>query len=267
MFARKLSRRKTMKRLLGSISMTLLGSVFLVAACSDSAKPGSPGSGGSSAGTTAQTGGGGSTAGTGAAGSTAGTGAAGSAAAGSTAGTGAAGSAAGTGAAGSSAGTSGSDAGMDVAGTDLKVDTSIGDTASGDTAAGDVKAVATLVPTTGNTLAGTATFTDHAGIVTMVLTVTACPAGKHAFHLHENAVCGADGAAAGLHWVPKGEMLGELTCAADGTGTVMFVTPSVGYWTIGGAVATNMLLHALVVHTGDNTNPGGRLSCGVPAKL
>jgi hypothetical protein len=256
-----------MKRLSQSLFVVVAVSA-MVAACSSSStapKDGGAGSGGSHAGTTGTAG---ATAGTtGTAGATAGTTGTAGATAGATGTAGAGGAAAGTtgtagtdgGAAGSDAGAAGKDGGTDggAAGADAGV--------AGADGGGPLTAKATLTATTGNTIAATATFTNVAGIVTMVLTATAgCPAGMHPFHLHANAVCGADGQAAGNHWTPKGDTgLGMLTCAADGTGTAMYVTPTAGYWTIGGDAATDLTLHAVMIHGTDGTS---RIGCGVPIK-
>jgi hypothetical protein len=67
------------------------------------------------------------------------------------------------------------------------------------------------------------------------------------------------------HWSPKGEGLGTLTCAADGTGTATYTTPSAGYWTIGGDAATDLTQHAVMVHAAAPMATG-RIGCGVPVK-
>ena len=51
------------------------------------------------------------------------------------------------------------------------------------------------------------------------------------------------------------------TCAADGTGTAT-VTPTAGAWTIGSGTG-DITTHALMVHVGNNANPGGRMACGL----
>jgi hypothetical protein len=262
-----------MKRLSQSLFVVVLASA-MVGACSTNVTPpkdGGAGSGGSHAGTTGSAGATAGTTGTaGATAGTTGTAGAGGAAAGTTGTAGTGGATAGTtgtagtdgGAAGADAGAAGKDGGA--AGTGGGAAGSDGGVAGADGGAA-LTAKATLTATTGNTIAATATFTNAAGIVTMVLTATAgCPVGMHPFHLHMNAVCGADGQAAGSHWTPKGDTgLGMLTCAADGTGTAMYVTPTAGYWTIGGDAATDLTLHAVMIHGTDGTS---RIGCGVPVK-
>jgi Cu-Zn family superoxide dismutase len=130
--------------------------------------------------------------------------------------------------------------------------------------AGGASAVATIAPTTGNMINGTATFTELAGQVMVVVDVNNCPAGMHAWHLHANPSCANDAVGAGDHWVPRGEMLGEINCMPDGKGTRTFTSSAPNTWTIGGAAASNILPHAVVVHTGAESNPGGRIGCGVP---
>jgi hypothetical protein len=122
-------------------------------------------------------------------------------------------------------------------------------------------AVAMLMPTTGNQLTGTGTFTQNGQNVTLVIQVTNCPAGGHASHIHLNKNCGSNGDDAGGHWVPQGEVIPEITCAADGTGTAT-VTPTAGTWTIGSGTG-DVTTHALMVHVGNNASPGGRMACGL----
>jgi Cu/Zn superoxide dismutase len=117
-----------------------------------------------------------------------------------------------------------------------------------------------LMPTTGNQITGTGTFTQTGQSVTLVIQVTNCATGNHASHIHLTKNCGNDGMDAGGHWVPQGEVIPEIVCAANGMGTAT-VTPSAGTWTIGGAA--DITTHALMVHTGDNANPGGRIACGL----
>jgi Cu/Zn superoxide dismutase len=122
-------------------------------------------------------------------------------------------------------------------------------------------AVASLMPTSGNQLTGTATFTQSGQMVTLVISVSNCPPGNHASHIHANKSCGNNGMDAGDHWVPQGEVLPEVVCASDGKGTAT-VTPPAGTWTIGSGNA-DVTAHALIIHTGANSNPGGRIACGV----
>jgi Cu-Zn family superoxide dismutase len=158
-------------------------------------------------------------------------------------------------------------AGSAGAGRDAGADTRPADSSVTDATAeeaGAVSAVATIAATTGNLINGTATFTERSGQVTVVVDVNNCPVGMHAWHLHANASCSNDAAGAGDHWVPRGEMLGDINCMADGKGLHTFTSAPPNTWTIGGAAASNILPHAVVVHTGPDSNPGGRIGCGVP---
>jgi Cu-Zn family superoxide dismutase len=155
-------------------------------------------------------------------------------------------------------GGAGPDAGADT----RPADSSVADATTVD--AGGASAVATIAATTGNLINGTATFTERAGQVTVVVDVNNCPAGMHAWHLHANASCANDAVGAGDHWVPRGEMLGEINCMSDGKGLHTFTSAAPNTWTIGGAAVSNILPHAVVVHTGNESNPGGRIGCGVP---
>jgi hypothetical protein len=140
--------------------------------------------------------------------------------------------------------------------------------AGGAIGAGKTMAVAAIQQTNGDGWKGTATFTQDAmGIITMTMMVSPCNAGAHAFHLDMEALCGNDAMDAGPHWSPKGEMLGEMTCAGGGGGMGMatFKTPSKGYWTIAtGDAASDITMHALVIDAGPETKPGNRMACGVP---
>jgi Cu-Zn family superoxide dismutase len=118
-----------------------------------------------------------------------------------------------------------------------------------------------LMPTSGNQLTGTGTFTQNGQNVTLVIQVTNCPAGGHASHIHVNKNCGSNGDDAGGHWIPQGEVIPEITCAADGTGSAT-ITPAAGTWTIGSGNG-DVTTHALMVHVGNNGNPGGRMACGL----
>jgi len=216
---------------------------------------GASGTGGATGGSSGTGGAGGTGGATGGSGGASGTGGA----TGGSSGTGGAGGTTG-GAAGTMAGSGGGgrDAGADT----RPADSSVADTTADE--AGGASAVATIAATTGNLINGAATFTERAGQVTVVVDVNNCPAGMHAWHLHANASCANDAVGAGDHWVPRGEMLGEINCMSDGKGLHTFTSSPPNTWTIGGAAVSNILPHAVVVHTGPESNPGGRIGCGVP---
>ena len=130
----------------------------------------------------------------------------------------------------------------------------------------ELTADAELSPTQGNGVTGSAHFAQLGKKVDMTVTLTSCPAGAHALHLHANAACGDNGNAAGGHWQPQGDGIGEVSCGEDGTAQYSY-TPPEGSWSIGGPASTNLLGHALIIHAGPNLpEPGGRIACGIPAK-
>lgn len=147
---------------------------------------------------------------------------------------------------------------------------------------GDALASATIAPKSGNTtLAGTASFSGTPGAISITVSVTGAPPGEHGVHLHETGDCSAaDAMSAGGHWNPAmanmhgmpdatahhiGD-LGNLTVAADGTGTL---TRTNAEWAIGGAPEKNPVGKAIIVHAmvDDFSQPvgnaGGRIGCGV----
>jgi Cu-Zn family superoxide dismutase len=103
----------------------------------------------------------------------------------------------------------------------------------------------------------------------------------HGVHIHETGDCSApDAMSAGGHWNPMmahmhgmpsatshiGD-LGNMTVAADGTGTLTVTKPA---WAIGGAPEVNPVGKAIVVPamvddftTQPTGNAGGRIGCGV----
>lgn len=129
---------------------------------------------------------------------------------------------------------------------------------------GEPTAVATIAGVMGAGVTGTATFTQGATMTKLVLNLTACPDGVHSSHLHANPTCDNNAEAAGGHW-PKGEMLGDYTCAAGKV--TKEVSRPISDWTVGGPAATDVTLHAFMVHAmGDATGSGGRIGCGVIVK-
>jgi Cu/Zn superoxide dismutase len=125
-------------------------------------------------------------------------------------------------------------------------------------------ATATINPIGTNTVAGTARFSlNPQGLLSLQINLTNCPPGGHAAHLHEFANCGSNGNDAGNHWVPKGEIIQTITCAADGTATSTTLPTSPGYWTIGGDASSNVLPHAIMIHASPDPSAGARIGCGV----
>ena len=138
----------------------------------------------------------------------------------------------------------------------------------------------TLEPKSNSTVAGTATFTEKNGKVTLVAKITGLQPGVHAIHIHEKSDCSAaDGSSAGGHWNPtfkkhgkwgdaehhKGD-IGNFTADDKGNGTITFTTDE---WSIGGDDATkNIIGKGLIVHQGADDfvtqptgNAGGRVAC------
>jgi Cu-Zn family superoxide dismutase len=113
---------------------------------------------------------------------------------------------------------------------------------------------------------GTVHFTARGERVEMVLSLLGCPVGLHALHLHANAACGDGANAAGGHWSPRGEGIGDISCAADGSAQLTF-TSEPGVWSLGAPAASDLLQHAIVLHAGPNDpDPGARIACGIPIK-
>jgi Cu/Zn superoxide dismutase len=131
--------------------------------------------------------------------------------------------------------------------------------------AASLAADAQLVPTQGNSVTGSAHFSQNGAEVELTISLASCSAGPHALHLHANAACGDNGNAAGGHWSPQGEGMGDVVCGADGAAQVSFKAQA-GLWSIGGAAATDLLQHALILHAASGPDPGGRIACGIPLK-
>ena len=145
-------------------------------------------------------------------------------------------------------------------------------------------AMAPIMPTTGNTVTGTATFTKTDGHVSLTVTVSMAAAGMHGMHIHQEPMCGTDGMAAGSHWngmetqagsadhgLPDGTThhmgdLGNITIAADGTGTL---TVSNHNWKLGDGSLADVVNHSIIFHAnqddGTMMSSGGRQGCGIIA--
>jgi len=76
---------------------------------------------------------------------------------------------------------------------------------------GEPRAMAQLQPTSGNNVAGTATFTQKGGKVVVAANVSGLkPNQEHGFHVHEKGDCSSgDGMSAGGHFNPKGSPHGH----------------------------------------------------------
>lgn len=143
------------------------------------------------------------------------------------------------------------------------------------------QATAALESRSASTVTGMATFTVSGSKVALKLTVTGATAGTHGVHLHAVGDCSsADANSAMGHFNP--DMMnhglptasphhlgdcGNLTVAADGTGTLEFS----GDWSIGTGEPNDIVGKAIIVHaaTDDGVtqmppgNAGARQACGV----
>jgi hypothetical protein len=243
--------------------LAALGSSALFACSSDSSNDdgsGGAGTGGASAGS-----GGGATAGTpsGGAGSPSGGTPSGGASGGSggakagAGGGGAGGASGGTGGTGGTAGGSGGSGGASGG--------AGGAGGAGGSGGSVPTAVAQIMGLNGQTVTGTATFTQGATMTKLVIDLTACPDGKHSSHLHINKDCGNNGMAAGNHWTPNGENFGDYTCANNKV-THMLERPT-SQWTVGDGSSTDVTKYSFMVHAqGDDQGSGDRIGCGLVNK-
>jgi Cu/Zn superoxide dismutase len=126
-------------------------------------------------------------------------------------------------------------------------------------------AVAMLMSTgqTGLTMiSGKATFTQTGNQVKLVIELENCPQGARATHIHLNKDCGSGGNAAGNHWVPNGEGMGNIQCAADQKARFEMMRGT-NVWTIGPPVGTDITTRSLMVHRNADPSPGDRIACGI----
>lgn len=133
----------------------------------------------------------------------------------------------------------------------------------------------------GSVISGKADLTDTPKGLKISVSLANVPAGKHGFHIHENASCAEEGAAAGGHYNPEGAPhglllkdgyehahagdLGNVEVAADGV--VSLETVIQGLTLSGGK--HNVAHRAFILHEKEDTfaqptgNAGGRIACGV----
>lgn len=141
------------------------------------------------------------------------------------------------------------------------------------------QAVAVIIPTKGNTTAGTITFAQTGDTVTITGTVSGLTPGDHAMHIHEfGDASSADGAAAGGHYNPEGHAhgapsatvrhagdFGNITADASGNATINI---TVNNLTIAG-LKNPIVGRGLIIHAkpDDFTQPvgnaGPRVGVGV----
>ena len=145
-------------------------------------------------------------------------------------------------------------------------------------------ATAKLVPTTGNAVSGTVTFTQMGDTVGVAGEVSGlAPNTEHGFHIHDKGDCSSgDGMSAGGHFNPTGTAHGAYAASehhagdlaslkADAYGVAKFSYTSTSI-TVGEG-ATDVIGRGLIVHrdaddfkTQPTGNSGPRLACAVIAK-
>jgi Cu-Zn family superoxide dismutase len=141
------------------------------------------------------------------------------------------------------------------------------------------EAIVVLMPTEGNDVAGTVTFTEVEGGVQVTADVTGLAPGDHGFHVHQLGDCSApDGTSAGGHFNPMGMEhggpdadvrhvgdLGNITADESGHATYSRVDPMLSL-----SGETSIIGRAVIIHAGTDdltSQPtgaaGARLACGV----
>lgn len=141
------------------------------------------------------------------------------------------------------------------------------------------KAIAVMVPTQGNKVAGTVIFTAVSGGLEVVAHITGLTAGKHGFHIHQFGDCSApDAASAGGHYMPTGHMHGAPTdsmrhdgdlgnLVADSTGTAHYEYFDKTLTLTGpkSIIGLAVIAHASEddLKTQPTGNSGARVACGV----
>ena len=143
------------------------------------------------------------------------------------------------------------------------------------------QAIAIIGPTSGNSVSGTATFTQMGDRIALVVDIMGATPGLHAVHIHEYGDCSSgDGTSAGGHWNPTGVAhgkwgegefhlgdLGNINVGEDGTGAFELTTD---LWEMGTGSDIDIVGRGIIVHAGadDFTSQpsgaaGARIGCGV----
>ena len=143
------------------------------------------------------------------------------------------------------------------------------------------QAVATIGPTSGSRVTGTATFTQVGNYITLLVEIEDASPGLHAVHIHQYGDCSSpDGKSAGGHWNPTGVAhgkwgegefhlgdIGNINVGEDGTGSISLTTD---LWEIGTGGDVDIVGRGIIVHAGadDFTSQpsgaaGARIGCGV----
>jgi len=139
-------------------------------------------------------------------------------------------------------------------------------------------AIAVLIPGKDSKVAGTVHFKKEAGGVHVTGTFTGLAAGSHGFHIHELGDCSAaDFTSAGGHFNPAGNPhagpkeakrhegdMGNIEAKADGSASVDYVDPELGFEGAKSIVGRGVVVHANAddFKTQPTGNAGGRVACG-----
>lgn len=134
--------------------------------------------------------------------------------------------------------------------------------------------------TEGSGVSGEVLLTDTPEGLKITLSLENVPAGKHGFHIHENAACSDEGKAAGGHYNPEGVPhglifkdgfehahagdFGNIEIGADGSGHFEAIAEGLaltgGQYNVAGR---SFILHEKEDDFGQPTgNAGGRIACG-----
>ena len=151
---------------------------------------------------------------------------------------------------------------------------------SGADAPAPPQAIAIIGPTSGNSVTGTATFTQIGDEIALRIEIMGASPGLHGVHIHEYGDCSAsDATSAGGHWNPtdvahgkwgEGEFhlgdLGNINVGEDGTGTFELSTD---LWEMGTGSDVDVVGRGIIVHAGADdfvSQPSGaagpRIGCG-----
>lgn len=144
----------------------------------------------------------------------------------------------------------------------------------------DAPVTVDLISTSASNVTGKAVFSQEGTKVKVVVTIAGATAGEHGMHLHDLADCSEPkGLSTGGHWNPDDKAhgmpgvsayhlgdMGNVTIAADGTGTMTFVGP----WTLGSGIKTDIIGRGIIFHAATDDgftqtppgNAGARQACG-----
>ena len=141
------------------------------------------------------------------------------------------------------------------------------------------RATAVLIPTEGNKVQGTVTFTQAGAGVRVVAQIEGLTPGKHGFHIHEFGDCSSkDGSSAGGHFNPAGAQhgapdaaqrhagdMGNIEADQNGVARIEYNDPVMKMNGHGAIVGHGVIVHAKAddLKTQPTGDAGGRLACGV----